>query len=203
MASGRKGWEEIERDGERGKEVQRRQIREESRERHRQKGVKIKKEKDRDGRGKQRREKKKAERVLEIALHYNTLLLQLCHLHSNNGGSASVEHLLINNRTEDGERGRGIWEVGVEVLSRSRPPYGLNDISCYLTLSALLPPQRSHLCPCLYRYKTERHLFIFLPLGSNLDSQSSRGQQQKPQYKGSSGLLNESHIDIAGSNSYS
>lgn len=33
---------------------------------------------------------------LENMLHYSSLLLQLCYLHSNNGGLASAEQVLIN-----------------------------------------------------------------------------------------------------------
>lgn len=43
--------------------------------------------------------RKTRERCLGNTLHYNALLLQLCYLHSNNGGLAPAGQLLINNRT--------------------------------------------------------------------------------------------------------
>lgn len=116
----------------------------------------------------------------KATLHYNTLMLQLCYLHCNNGGPASAEHLLINNRTGEREGGR----VGRCCLRhgpvRSRTPYGLNGISRLLNPSLHLNHRRvSSVCHCpyLYRYKTESCLFIFLPLGSNLNSQSTRGHR--------------------------
>lgn len=63
--------------------------------------------KNKEGKGRKREnigERKKGEREgMENTLHYNSLLLQLCYLHSNNRGLASAEQLLINNTT--GERG--------------------------------------------------------------------------------------------------
>lgn len=101
------------------KEVRRRQIKEENRERQRYKGEKIKTESE----GKREKEstwsrEEKGEEEFGKHTSLQSLLLQLCYLHSNNGGSASAEHLLINNRT--GER-RGAEGVGVGVLSLSRP----------------------------------------------------------------------------------
>lgn len=82
-------------------------------------------------------------------LHYNPLRLQLCYLHKNNGGPASVEHLLINGRT--GGKKKQSWEVGVEVLSLPRPSTTLSPVwtKWYFTLAKSIPsfqPQKSQLC---------------------------------------------------------
>lgn len=155
------------------KEVRRRQIKEENRERQRYKGEKIKTESE----GKREKEstwsrEEKGEEEFGKHTSLQSLLLQLCYLHSNNGGSASAEHLLINNRT--GER-RGAEGVGVGVLSLSRP--GTKQSPVWTEWHFFNHRRVSSVCLCLYlyRYKTENCLFIFHPLGSNLDSQSTQG----------------------------
>lgn len=122
-------------------------------------GRKTERDIDRTGqkyrwRGKEKGGKESVERKMRClgnTLHYNALLLQLCYLHSNNGGLAPAGQLVINNRT--GEWGGSWGGGGGGVLSLSRPgmlriPSGPSGILGWLNPSppCTLQPQKSQCC---------------------------------------------------------
>lgn len=147
---------------------------------------------------------------MENTLHYNSLLLQLCYLHSNNRGLASAEQLLINNTT--GERG-GSQGEGVEVLclSRSgmkqntiwtgwhfRPAKSIPSLQTSTTEVSALSVSASY----LYRYKTGA-AFSSSFLSEAIWTHRAHEDMQQLPYESGCSAADESHIDRAESDSCS